>query len=448
MSEEWPSPPQRPDHPPLPRVEDLPGAPEGYDRASVEDAFDSFYRHLAQLDSTLKTLEEVEVFRRQSEELRAELRSIRAAGWSPYPRGYPLAPTPSVGFDLPAAVPRIALEVVFLIAVAVTVAVANLKAIEIVLVMVIAFAITALVEWIASREGGPFARPAVATEASARPPAPVDAAASEPEPLSDGAGWAAFAEPSGPEALTVMGALSDGEVVELEDIPAEPVAEVTAEEQETEPEPEPQAETTEEFEAVEEHTPVDEAEPESEPAALDVAALVAEVDAKTPPEEPPAAAAEPERAGRVRRRRRAKAEPVAEVIAEPEQETEPVAAAEPQPEPEPEQQADEVVEAEPEPDPVLEEEPILIEEETDEGPRRRWAWRRRLREEPEEELDEELVPEPPKHVRILPAPEPVLARDLDPWERGFDFDLDDEEEADVDAVAVDENEASLRRPGR
>src|SRR5438128_483721 len=193
--------------------------------------------------------------------------------------------------------------------------------------MVIAFAITALVEWVASLQGRPFPRTAAATEAPAPSPAPVVEAVSEPELLGDGAGWAAFAEPSGPEALTVMGALSDGDVVELEVFPK-----------------------------------------------------------------------------------------VVELEEEP------------------------VEEPEPEPDPVFEEEPILIEEETDAGPRRRWAWRRKLREEPEDELEEELAPEPPKHVRILPPPEPVLTTDLDPWERGFDFDLDVEEEAEVDAAAaVDQN---------
>src|SRR2546427_604887 len=174
MSQDWPSPPQRPDRPPLPRVEDLPVVSEGYDSARVEEAFDAFYRHLAQLDSTLKTLESVEVFSRQAADLRADLRSIRAAGWSPYPRGYPVAPTPSLGFDLPPAVPRIALEVVFLIVVAVIVAVANFNALAIVFVMLIAFAITALVEWIASREH--------------RPVAPVPAKAGEPVVLKTGKG--------------------------------------------------------------------------------------------------------------------------------------------------------------------------------------------------------------------------------------------------------------------
>jgi hypothetical protein len=89
MAEEWPSPHHHEAHP-LPRVEDLPAALEGYDRERVQAAFDAFYRHIAQLDATLRTLEAVEVFRGEASDLRAELRSLRAAGWSPYPRGYAL----------------------------------------------------------------------------------------------------------------------------------------------------------------------------------------------------------------------------------------------------------------------------------------------------------------------------------------------------------------------
>ncbi len=85
---------------------------------------------------------------------------------------------------------------------------------------------------------------------------------------------------------------------------------------------------------------------------------------------------------------------------------------------------------------------MLIEDHTDEGPRRRWAWRRRMREPVQQP---EPVVEPVKHVRVLPPPEPVLERDLDPWERGFDFDLDE------DAVPLEDeaqDEVPLRRPPR
>src|SRR5439155_18726362 len=252
MSQDWPSPPQHPVRLPPPRAEDLPVVPEGYDPARVEEAFDAFYRHLAQLDSTLKTLESVEVFSRQASELRADLRSIRAAGWSPYPRGYPVAPTPSLGFDIPAVVPRIALEVVFLIVAAVIVAVANFKALEIVVVMLVAFAITALVEWFASRER----RPTESTFAHVGEPVVLETgtnAEEAPVPTperAEGAGWAAFAEPSGPEALTVMGALSEdddepAQVAEaaVADAPLLAVAESNLE---SEADPKQVAETTEE----------------------------------------------------------------------------------------------------------------------------------------------------------------------------------------------------------
>ena len=85
---EWPAPePAAPREPerrttPRPWVEDLPVAEQGYDREKVREAFDAFYRHAAQLDATLSTLEAVEVFQRTSAELRAELRNIRGSGWT------------------------------------------------------------------------------------------------------------------------------------------------------------------------------------------------------------------------------------------------------------------------------------------------------------------------------------------------------------------------------
>jgi hypothetical protein len=50
----WPS----PDSPrgPLPRIDDLPIAEQGYDQEAVREAFDAFYRHAAQLDASLKAL--------------------------------------------------------------------------------------------------------------------------------------------------------------------------------------------------------------------------------------------------------------------------------------------------------------------------------------------------------------------------------------------------------
>ena len=66
---------------PLPRVEDLPVADRGYDQEAVRDAFDAFYRHAAQLDVSLRALEAVEVFRRDADALRNDLRALRALGF-------------------------------------------------------------------------------------------------------------------------------------------------------------------------------------------------------------------------------------------------------------------------------------------------------------------------------------------------------------------------------
>src|SRR5262249_60322886 len=101
------------------------------------------------------------------------LRSIRAAGWSPYPRGYALAPERSLFGSLPPAVPRIALEVVFLVAVAAVVAVADFSNREIVAVVGGAVLITFLVEIVASRgrrASAPRPPPLAPRETGAAPP--------------------------------------------------------------------------------------------------------------------------------------------------------------------------------------------------------------------------------------------------------------------------------------
>jgi hypothetical protein len=289
VGQDWPSPHHHEPHP-LPRVEDLPVAWEGYDRERVQAAFNEFYRHIAQLDTTLRALESVDVFRQQAGDLRAELRSMRSAGWSPYPRGYALTPERSLFGSVPDAVPRIALEVVFLVVVAAVVAVAKFSSLEIVAVMAGAVVITFLVELVAARDrpsttpipAAEAVRPAAPAPAPEKPvvtakkepvaaaveestagdelPAPAVADAEEDSvavaqpgaavdeqlpPADDGSGWAAFAEPAGPQPLTVMGALSEDEEPQPADAPDErlqlpetpdvPEAEVP-------PEPEPEAE--------------------------------------------------------------------------------------------------------------------------------------------------------------------------------------------------------------
>jgi len=379
VSEDWPS-PHHHEQNPLPRVEDLPVAWEGYDRERVQAAFDAFYRRIAQLDSTLRTLEAVEVFRGQAGELRAELRSMRSAGWAPYPRGYTLTPERSMLGSVPDAVPRIALEVIFLVVVAAVVAVAEFSPLEIVAVMAGAALLVLLVELVAGRErrastpipaeapmavSAPPPEPARPIPAPAPPQAavpapdanqpttgelslvPVPDVPEEDEPVEEEVGgWAPFAEPAGEEAPKVMAALAvagDGVPDEAEEVPSD--------EEESLP-----------FE------PAAEAEPQPEPAA------------------------EPE--------------PVAEAAPEP------VADAEPEPEPEPEP----VAEVEPEPE--ADSEPLagVADAETGIIPRRRRFGRRR-RDVPEAEPQTDS----PNHVRVLPPRETAVAEaELQPWERGFD----------------------------
>jgi hypothetical protein len=360
MGQDWPTPHHHEPHP-LPRVEDLPVAWEGYDRERVQAAFDAFYRHIAQLDTTLRALESVDVFRQQAGDLRAELRSMRSAGWSPYPRGYALTPERSLFGSVPDAVPRIAVEVVFLVVVAAVVAVAKFSPLEIVAVMAGAVVITFLVEWIAARDRRgvtpiPATAPARQTPAQPvqaqsvpvaqheaavavaeeNPPATGELlpAAGRPDPslqeerpaAEDGSGWAAFAEPAGPQPLTLMGALSVDE----------------------------------------ESPPVGESkkQPDEQPVNLEI----------------------PD-----------------------------VQQAEPAPEPETEAEPEPVSEQEPEP----EQEPVADVTEADTGT---IGKRRRLRRGKREDRPHEPPPVPaPKHVRVLPPPESaVVEAELPPWERGFD----------------------------
>ena len=147
----WPS----PDAPPalLPRIEDLPIAEQGYEQEAVRQAFDSFYRHAAQLDASLRALEAVEVFRRDADALRNDLRALRALGlggglqepaWTS-PRYEALRP------ELPRVVLRLAAEAALIVAVAVIAGVAHFRPVVVVALMAAAFVIVALSEWLAGR---------------------------------------------------------------------------------------------------------------------------------------------------------------------------------------------------------------------------------------------------------------------------------------------------------
>jgi hypothetical protein len=197
----WPSSDSAPA--PLPRIEELPLADRGYDQEAVRLAFDSFYRHAAQLDASLRALEAVEVFRRDADALRNDLRALRALGLG---GGAPDQSWTSRTYepprrDVPGVVFRLAAESALIVAVAVVAGVAKFSSTVIVLLMAVAFLIVALSEWIASRAR--FVPPAVAFLAEEGEPAPYVEA---PAP-----GWPADqrarepAEDTEPDALTMIG---------------------------------------------------------------------------------------------------------------------------------------------------------------------------------------------------------------------------------------------------
>jgi hypothetical protein len=251
--EAWPT-PQGPARDPLPRIEDLPVADQGYEQESVKAAFDSFYRHAAQLDAALRTLEAVDSFHRQAAALRSDLRTLRSAGWTQQSWTAP----PSYGYSvrgaregIPPAVWRIAGEVFFLIAVAVALGVAKLSWWAILLAMAGAFAIVCLIEWLAGREQYTFARPAPAAS-----PHPV-VEAQRVDDTEESLGWTAFEEAQEPsDAMTIIGAPPR----ETDEVEVEP-------EPQAEPEPEPEFPPAAEVQQEEEDEEGEPEGPELPPAA-------------------------------------------------------------------------------------------------------------------------------------------------------------------------------------
>lgn len=233
-NEAWPT-PQTPAREPLPRVEDLPLADQGYEQESVRAAFDSFYRHAAQLDAALRTLEAVDSFHRHAAAVRADLRQLRSAGWTQ--QSWPSSP-PAYGYGARApregvspVVWRVAGEVAFLIAVAVALGLAHLAWWTILLGMAGALLIVCAIEWAAGRDELTYAAPA---SAAAEHPV-VEAQRADDTEEHDALGWTAFEEAQEPsDAMTMIGA------VPREDEPAAAVAE--SEEPEPEPESEPEPE--------------------------------------------------------------------------------------------------------------------------------------------------------------------------------------------------------------
>lgn len=230
--EAWPS-PQTPREP-LPRVEDLPVAEQGYEPESVKAAFDSFYRHAAQLDAALRTLEAVDSFHRHAASLRADLRALRAAGWTQQSWNQP----PAYGYGVsapregvPPAVWRIGGEVLFLVAAAVALGVAQLSWWVIVAAMAGAFAIVCAVEWLAGREQLSLVHSAAAGSARVHPV--VEAERADDTDEHESRGWRAFEEAQEPsDAMTIIGAPPQRE--------EEAAAEAEPEPQPDQPGPEPE----------------------------------------------------------------------------------------------------------------------------------------------------------------------------------------------------------------
>jgi hypothetical protein len=207
-SDAWPSAGAAAD--PLPRLDDLPVVEQGYDQEAVRLAFDSFYRHAARLDASLRTLEAVEVFRRDADALRNDLRALRALGvggglsepaWSTRTDTFV---TPRA--EVPAVVFRLAAEAALIVAVAVISSVAHFRPAVVIALMAAAFLIVAVAEWLAGRAR--FVPPPIAflppvVEGEPAPyveaPAPPWAAAGEPD------------EETEPEGLTMTASAAEVE---------------------------------------------------------------------------------------------------------------------------------------------------------------------------------------------------------------------------------------------
>jgi hypothetical protein len=273
----------------LPQIEDLPIAEHGYDQEAVREAFDRFYRHAAQLDSTLRVLESVEAFSRQARDLRADIRSLRAASWGPAPSARHVW---SVGHEawapeeppaaLAASLPRLALWAALIVAVGVGAALADLRTVVIVAFVLGAWVLVGLIELvIASRRATRLPAPLAPQERTAEPVATEPAVAALPA-----------AEPAAQVAPEV--------VAPQETMISTPGREPADAEDEEVAEPSPVERAGTEDEAVAEPPAV---EPEVAPVEAPAAAEEA-VAAATEPAAVPAGEAEaPKRGGLFRRRR-------------------------------------------------------------------------------------------------------------------------------------------------
>ena len=300
----WPSRERAPERMPLPRAEDLPVAENGYDRDSVHAAFDAFYRHTAQLDATLRTLEAVDTFTRQAAELRADLRMLRSAGLGPQGWSSPYSPRTSERLGISPAVPRIALELAFVIAVPVVAgAIGKFDSSIVLAVTLAAWALTALIEFTAYRAR--ISRPVLPRVAPGEPAAVVV----EPESAAGKAGWGEILEDHDAGQTMIAPAVATEEPAAVVEPPAPEPSIAPPEPEPTFPPPEPEP-----------TFPPEQPEPEPEPE--------------------PAEPAEPQSLAEIgdshRRRRglfRRSVEPAAESELEPALEAELLNEPEPEPEP-------------------------------------------------------------------------------------------------------------------
>jgi len=136
----------------LPRTDDLPRTQDGYDAERVEEAFSAFAARVRDLEEIAAELrDELRDLRSRSvpydEEDWPEAYGVGGSAPGPPPDWLASVPPPLVR---PFAVPRLAVEAAFLLAVALLAGLADLSAPSIVLVMAAAWALVALAEWSAA----------------------------------------------------------------------------------------------------------------------------------------------------------------------------------------------------------------------------------------------------------------------------------------------------------
>ena len=263
----------------LPRTESLPLSEEAYDAgqvevARVEEAFASFAERVRELESVAGELRaELRALRSQRQQLDSDTAPAfyESEEWPVDAGEAPTGPTSSPDWvssvpaplTRPVAIPRLVLEAIFLILIALFAGLADLSTTSIVIVMASAWALVVLSEWAAAAKRARWRLDAVAT------------------PLSEPTEGAS--DSTGPWSMPVV----EATVVEAAD-DSESHTVVTKLPPGPEPEPEPQAE------------PEPEAEPEPQP---ETAAQVSTAEPEAPAPEAPAPVApeseapEPEAAG-------------------------------------------------------------------------------------------------------------------------------------------------------